>query len=255
AACIMRAIWSEAPPAPAATTISTGLVGSHASAWVLPNANAVAAATQAAIVLRIIAVSSVYFSRFNLSQPQDEGRCVEAVAPLLLHVAIELVHERRDRQARAVALRFRHRDAQVLAHPVDREAEVELARVHGLAAVLHLPRLRRTLGDDLEDLLGIEPGLLGEGDAFGKRLHEARDADLVHHLGELPRPALPEQRDRPPIGIHQRPGALEGLLLAAAHHRELAVLGAGLAAGNGRIDEADALLLRGREHLAGDIRR
>src|SRR3954465_6283930 len=32
AACIMRAIWSEAPPAPAATTISTGLVGSQASA-------------------------------------------------------------------------------------------------------------------------------------------------------------------------------------------------------------------------------
>src|SRR5882672_8212552 len=32
AACIIRAIWSEAPPAPAATTISTGFVGSHASA-------------------------------------------------------------------------------------------------------------------------------------------------------------------------------------------------------------------------------
>src|SRR5262245_56563445 len=32
AAWIMRAIWSEAPPAPAATTISTGLVGSHAAA-------------------------------------------------------------------------------------------------------------------------------------------------------------------------------------------------------------------------------
>src|ERR1700687_4130270 len=30
AACIILAIWSEAPPAPAATTISTGLVGSHA---------------------------------------------------------------------------------------------------------------------------------------------------------------------------------------------------------------------------------
>src|SRR6266702_587714 len=29
AACILRAIWSEAPPAPAATTISTGLVGSQ----------------------------------------------------------------------------------------------------------------------------------------------------------------------------------------------------------------------------------
>src|SRR5262249_61989493 len=32
AAWIMRAIWSDAPPAPAATTISTGLVGSHAAA-------------------------------------------------------------------------------------------------------------------------------------------------------------------------------------------------------------------------------
>src|SRR6185295_15232964 len=32
AACIMRAIWSEAPPAPAATTISTGLLGSQALA-------------------------------------------------------------------------------------------------------------------------------------------------------------------------------------------------------------------------------
>src|SRR4051812_21463806 len=31
AAWIIRAIWSEAPPAPAATTISTGLVGSHAA--------------------------------------------------------------------------------------------------------------------------------------------------------------------------------------------------------------------------------
>src|SRR6185295_9228642 len=31
ASCIMRAIWSEAPPAPAATTISTGFVGSHAA--------------------------------------------------------------------------------------------------------------------------------------------------------------------------------------------------------------------------------
>src|SRR6202043_1634862 len=31
AACIIRAIWSEAPPAPAATTISTGLVGCQAA--------------------------------------------------------------------------------------------------------------------------------------------------------------------------------------------------------------------------------
>src|ERR1700759_765252 len=44
AACIMRAIWSEAPPAPAATTISTGLVGSHAAAGDAPSASPTAIA-------------------------------------------------------------------------------------------------------------------------------------------------------------------------------------------------------------------
>src|SRR5712691_9174529 len=39
AACIILAIWSEAPPAPAATTISTGLLGSHASAGAAVMAN------------------------------------------------------------------------------------------------------------------------------------------------------------------------------------------------------------------------
>src|SRR5918993_5106995 len=42
AACIIRAIWSDAPPAPAATTISTGFVGSHADAGV--NATSIASA-------------------------------------------------------------------------------------------------------------------------------------------------------------------------------------------------------------------
>ena len=49
AACIIRAIWSEAPPAPAATTISTGLVGSHAKAGA-----AVSAKTATARVLRFM---------------------------------------------------------------------------------------------------------------------------------------------------------------------------------------------------------
>src|SRR2546422_10665236 len=39
AACIILAIWSDAPPAPAATTISTGLVGSHAKAGAAVRAN------------------------------------------------------------------------------------------------------------------------------------------------------------------------------------------------------------------------
>src|SRR5881397_3355136 len=39
AACIILAIWSDAPPAPAATTISTGLLGSQASAGAAVMAN------------------------------------------------------------------------------------------------------------------------------------------------------------------------------------------------------------------------
>ena len=55
AACIMRAIWSEAPPAPAATTISTGLVGSHANA----GAPASIIATTPAFILNVLIVSSI----------------------------------------------------------------------------------------------------------------------------------------------------------------------------------------------------
>src|SRR5262245_17508729 len=46
AACIMRAIWSEAPPGPAATTISTGLLGSQAACEVATYARAANAAAK-----------------------------------------------------------------------------------------------------------------------------------------------------------------------------------------------------------------
>ena len=54
AACIMRAIWSDAPPAPAATTISTGLVGSHANT----GAPTSIIATAPAFILNVLIVSS-----------------------------------------------------------------------------------------------------------------------------------------------------------------------------------------------------
>src|SRR5690349_10695478 len=51
AACIIRAIWSDAPPAPAATTISTGLVGSQAArAGVATNGMAARAAVRSFIM-------------------------------------------------------------------------------------------------------------------------------------------------------------------------------------------------------------
>src|SRR6476659_2622757 len=61
AACIMRAIWSEAPPAPAATTISTGLVGSQAAIAALLKQAANAAANTA--VLMVLLLSCIQAAR------------------------------------------------------------------------------------------------------------------------------------------------------------------------------------------------
>src|SRR5438067_12613512 len=56
AACIMRAIWSEAPPAPAATTISTGLLGSQAAALAPPKARTIGNAATVALRRKLIGV-------------------------------------------------------------------------------------------------------------------------------------------------------------------------------------------------------
>ena len=121
-------------------------------------------------------------------------------------------------------------DAEVLAHPLHSEAELELAPRHGVRTVLHLPRLRRALRDDSDELFHVQSGTLREVDPFGEPLHDADDADLVDHLGELTRPRRPQQFARTCIGHDHRPGLLEHAGIAAAHHRERAVHGSGLSA-------------------------
>src|SRR3546814_1079948 len=79
-----------------------------------------------------------------------------------LHLAVELVHQRGDRQAGAVGLGFGQADAEILAHPVDREAEIELALAHGGAPVVHLPGLRGAFADDLAHLGHVEARHLAE---------------------------------------------------------------------------------------------
>src|SRR6266852_3795831 len=110
---------------------------------------------------------------FSVLKPRDERRGVPAVAARLLHLGVVAVDHLRDGKPGAVALRLLEADAEVLAHPVDREAEIELALVHGLAAVLHLPRLRRALRDHVEHEAGVQPRLLGERDALGERPYES----------------------------------------------------------------------------------
>src|SRR4051812_34910244 len=99
----------------------------------------------------------------------------------------------------AVAARFGEQDAEVLTHPVDGEAEVELPLGHRLPAVVHLPRLCRALGDDADDLLDVEASAVSEMDALGQALHQPRNADLVDHLGKLTGADAAHQPDHPGI--------------------------------------------------------
>jgi hypothetical protein len=173
----------------------------------------------------------------------------------LLHVGIELVDQRRHRHARAVALGLVEHQPQVLAHPVDREAVVELAGDHGLAAVFHLPALGRALADDAQHGFHVEPGALAEGNGFRQALHQARDGDLVDHLRELAGAALAQQRDRARERHGHRLDALEHRRVAAAHDGERAVLRAGLAARDGRVDEVQAERLRRLRQFARHVGR
>src|SRR3546814_8250309 len=88
--------------------------------------------------------------------------------------------------------------------------------------------------------------------ALRKALHQPRDADLVDHLGQLAAADRPEQGDGAGVAVDHRLGAVEHGLVAAAHHRQHAVLGARLPAGHRGIDEADALFLtdRSEEHTS-----
>ncbi len=90
--------------------------------------------------------------------------------------------------------------------------------------------------------------------ALRQALHQAGDADLVDHLGELAGARRPQPLAHPRIGAGDNGlGAGIGVLIAAAHHRQHAVLGAGLSPGHRRIDEFEAGLLGGGIELARDV--
>src|SRR5499427_7938244 len=90
AACIIRAIWSDAPPAPAATTISTGLLGSQASAGALASATASAAALAPKMFLTTGFASLLAFALFDLGPPAENPRrpwWLQRILPLCAHGA------------------------------------------------------------------------------------------------------------------------------------------------------------------------
>jgi citrate lyase gamma subunit len=87
----------------------------------------------------------------------DQAGGVPARAAQGLDLGVELVDQRRHRHLCPIAAGLVEHQAEVLAHPVDRKAEVELVLDHGLAAVVHLPALRCALADDVEHQRHVQP--------------------------------------------------------------------------------------------------
>ncbi len=108
--------------------------------------------------------------------------------------------------------------------------------------VFHLPGLSSTFRDDADHLLGVQAGVLGEMDAFGKPLDDSGDAELVDHLGKLTCTRGSHKSHHLGIAIDDRLRSLERFRIAPDHHRQLAVLGTGLATGYGRIQAPTALV-------------
>ena len=134
--------------------------------------------------------------RLDVSQrrpPRSWTRCVE------------LVDQRRHRQRRAIAPRLGEADGEILAHPVDGKAEIELALDHGRErgspSARIAPRPWRWSRPRLGDRARRGCAKLSPSD---ERLHQPGDADLVDHLGELAAAG----------GAHQRHGAA-----VMRHHR------------------------------------
>src|SRR5262245_41915048 len=130
---------------------------------------------------KVIANCVGLFGGSVVRQEVYQARGIPPTPAARLHLGVELVDERGRRQPRLVALGLGQTDAKVLAHPVDGEAEVELALDHGERAVVHLPGLGGALGDDLHQLGAVEPRSLGEVHALREALQQPGDADLVHH--------------------------------------------------------------------------
>jgi hypothetical protein len=86
-------------------------------------------------------------------------------------------------------------------------------------------------------------------------LQQSGDANLVDHLGQLAGARLAQKIAGTRVSRDHLLGAAKGLIVAAAHYREDAVLGAGLAARHRRIDGIEAAFFGRGVKLAGNVGR
>ena len=115
--------------------------------------------------------------------------------------------------------------------------------------------MRRTFADHVQHLQHVEPGQLTKGNRLAQALHQASDANLIHHLGQLTGAAWSQQSKGPGKRHGHRLRSIEGCCVATAHHGQHAVLSARLAARNRCVDELQAERGASRIELTRDTGR
>ena len=107
----------------------------------------------------------------------------QRLPPMRFDVGVELIDERRHGQICAPLVRA---SASAMRRSLrihsTAKPKSNLPSCHGRGAVFHLPALGGALRNDVDDGERIEARAFREVDAFGQRLHQAGDADLVDHL-------------------------------------------------------------------------
>ena len=105
--------------------------------------------------------------------------------------------------------------------------------------VVQLPRLGRSRADQARHLLSVQAGALCEVQSLRQRLHQARNTDLVDHLGQLSGAGRPHKVDSRAVTLKKRMHAVVVHLATAHHDGQLAAFGASLASGYRRIQKRD----------------
>src|SRR3954451_1815848 len=185
-----------------------------------------------------------------------EQRGVVAVAAAVAAKRLEhLVDRGRVRQRDAILARGLQRDPEVLVVQVHPEAGREVVLAEVAPADVHDLVRGEAAGQDLDDRRGVHAGLRAEDERLGHGFDRERDDDLVACLDDLARADGSDVHDRLAERLEERLRAREVLLAAAGHDRQRRLAGADVAAGDGRVDPADAALAARLRDLARDDRR
>jgi hypothetical protein len=137
---------------------------------------------------------------------------------------------------------------------VDAEARLERAGQHVLPLLVEHLGAGQAAAEHLHRGLGVDAVRLEEDERLGERLDVRGHDELVGGLHRLAGAVRADVHDGPADHVEDRLGGLEVVRLAADHDRQGRVDRPLLAAGDRRVDDAEAALPRLGSEVGGHIR-